>query len=64
MPQIIFTAQSMSLTGPEYCPFGGHFGVGGGHGSRVVISGYYDEIFGYIIPQIKAVKGKESLQEC
>ena len=54
----------MSHTGPEYCPFGGHLVVGGGHGSRVVISGYYNEIFGYAIPQIKAVKGKESLQEC
>ena len=59
MPQIIFTAQSMSLTGPEYWPFWELLGVGGGHGFREVISGSSDGILGYFIHKQWYIKGKK-----
>ena len=63
MTLIISTAQHLSLTGPEHCPFWELLGVGGGHGFRGVISGSYDGILGYIIHRQWYIKGKKTAWE-
>ena len=63
MTPIISTAQHLSLTGPEHCPFWELLGVGGGHGFRGVISEGSDGIMEYIIHKQLDIKGKKTAWE-